>query len=56
MATSLAEIRAKLQAQENRQAGGQSQGDQAIYPHWSIEEFVSYQTQTQRMISFGLND
>ena len=38
MATSLAEIRAKLQAQENRQAGGQSQGDNAIYAHWNIPE------------------
>ncbi len=38
MATSLAEIRAKLQAQENRQAGGQSQGDSAIYAHWNIPE------------------
>ena len=39
MATSLAEIRAKLQAQENRgQGGGQSQGDNAIYAHWNIAE------------------
>jgi hypothetical protein len=38
MATSLAEIRAKLQAQENRQSGGQSQGDNAIYAHWNIPE------------------
>ncbi len=38
MATSLAEIRAKLQAQENRQQGGQSQGDNAIYAHWNIPE------------------
>lgn len=38
MATSLAEIRAKLQAQENRGQGGQSQGDNAIYPHWNIPE------------------
>ena len=39
MATSLAEIRAKLQAQENRgQGGGQSQGDNAIYAHWNIPE------------------
>lgn len=38
MATSLADIRAKLQAQENRK-GGQSQGgDNAIYPHWNIAE------------------
>lgn len=38
MATSLAEIRAKLAAQENRGQGGQSQGDNAIYPHWNIPE------------------
>jgi hypothetical protein len=38
MATSLAEIRAKLQAQESRQQGGQSQGDNAIYAHWNIPE------------------
>ena len=39
MATSLAEIRAKLQAQENRgQGGGSQQGDNAIYAHWNIAE------------------
>lgn len=38
MATSLAEIRAKLQAQENRAQGGQTQGDNAIYAHWNIPE------------------
>ena len=38
MATSLAEIRAKLQAQETRSSGGQSQGDNAIYAHWNIPE------------------
>lgn len=38
MATSLAEIRAKLQAQETRSQGGQSQGDTAIYAHWNIPE------------------
>lgn len=40
MATSLAEIRAKLQAQENRGQGGNSQGggDNAIYAHWNIAE------------------
>ena len=36
MAT-LAEIRAKLQAQETRTTGG-SGGDNAIYPHWNISE------------------
>jgi hypothetical protein len=38
MATSLAEIRAKLQAQDTRSQGGQSQGDNAIYAHWNIPE------------------
>ncbi|CAB4133119.1 hypothetical protein UFOVP257_52 [uncultured Caudovirales phage] len=40
MATTLAEIRAKLQAQENRSTGNtQSQSsDNAIYPHWNIPE------------------
>ena len=39
MATSLAEIRAKLQAQENRKGGeGAGGGDNAIYPHWNIAE------------------
>lgn len=41
MATSLAEIRAKLQAQENRSQGGQPQGDNAIYAHWNIPEGTS---------------
>lgn len=39
MAMTLAEIRAKLQAQENRgQGGSQQQGDSAIYAHWNIPE------------------
>ena len=39
MATSLAEIRAKLQASENRKGGeGAFGGDNAIYPHWNIAE------------------
>jgi hypothetical protein len=40
MATSLAEIRAKLQAQETRSSGNNSQqgGDNAIYAHWNIAE------------------
>lgn len=39
MATSLAEIRAKLQASENRQGGSsQTGGDNAIYAHWNIAE------------------
>ena len=41
MATSLAEIRAKLQAKETRQQGGSSQGDNAIYAHWNIPENTS---------------
>ncbi len=36
---SLAEIRAKLQEQNNRQAGGSTGGgDNAIFPHWNISE------------------
>ena len=40
MATSLAEIRAKLAASEGKRDGNstQSQGDNAIYAHWNIEE------------------
>jgi hypothetical protein len=39
MAMTLAEIRAKLQAQENRTGGnGKFQGDSAIYAHWNIAE------------------
>jgi hypothetical protein len=39
MAMTLAEIRAKLQAQENRgQGGNKPQGDNAIYAHWNIPE------------------
>lgn len=34
---SLAEIRARLQAAENKQ-GGSPTGDSAIYPHWNMEE------------------
>jgi hypothetical protein len=39
MATSLAEIRAKLQAQENRSSGQSAgTGDSAIFAHWNIPE------------------
>ena len=42
MATSLAEIRAKLQAQETRGQSSSSQGgDNAIYAHWNIPEGTS---------------
>ena len=37
MAT-LAEIRAKLQSQENRQGGNSTGGDNAIFAHWNIPE------------------
>ena len=37
MAT-LAEIRAKLQASSQQNAGGSAGGDNAIYPHWNIAE------------------
>ena len=37
---SLAEIRARLQAQENKAGGntGSTGGDNAIYPHWNMQE------------------
>ncbi len=38
MAMTLAEIRAKLQANESRGTGGARQGDSAIYAHWNIPE------------------
>jgi len=39
MATTLAEIRAKLAAAENRgSTGSNTNGDGGIYPHWNIEE------------------
>ena len=39
MATTLAEIRAKLQASEGNKGGNRSAGgDNAIYPHWNIAE------------------
>lgn len=38
MATTLAEIRAKLQAQETRQGGNSTGGDNAIFAHWNIPE------------------
>ena len=37
MAT-LAEIRAKLQAQEDQKSNNTSGGDNAIFPHWSIKD------------------
>jgi hypothetical protein len=38
MAMTLAEIRAKLQANENRGKGGERQSDNSIFPHWNIPE------------------
>ena len=39
MAMTLAEIRAKLQSQDNRKSGeSKSSGDNAIYAHWNIAE------------------
>ena len=35
---SLAEIRARLQAAENKQGGNSTGGDRSIYPHWNMEE------------------
>lgn len=38
---SLAEIRARLQAAESSKGGQSNGGDNAIYPHWNIEEGAS---------------
>jgi len=38
---SLAEIRARLAAAENKQTGTRTGGDNAIYPHWNMEEGAS---------------
>jgi len=38
MATSLADIRARIAAQENKSAPKAPTGDNAIYPHWNMEE------------------
>jgi hypothetical protein len=38
MAMTLAEIRAKLQSQDNRSSGNKEGGDNAIYAHWNIPE------------------
>lgn len=38
MATSLADIRAKLAAQENRGSGQNSGGDTSVFAHWNMEE------------------
>jgi hypothetical protein len=38
MATSLAEIRAKLAQQENRSSGQGSGGDNTVFAHWNMEE------------------
>lgn len=38
MATSLKEIRARLQAQADRSSGSSPIADSAIYPHWNIPE------------------
>jgi gp32 DNA binding protein like len=35
---SLAEIRAKLKEQETRSSGGQSGGDNGVYPFWNLKE------------------
>lgn len=35
---SLAEIRARIAAQENKQTGSTQQSDNAIYPHWNMDE------------------
>jgi hypothetical protein len=38
---SLAEIRARLQAAESNKGGQSTSGDNAIYPHWNMEENAS---------------
>ena len=35
---SLADIRARLQAQDNKSSGSSFSGDNAIYPFWNIPE------------------
>jgi len=35
---SLAEIRARIQAQENKSTGSSQQSDNSIYPHWNMDE------------------
>jgi hypothetical protein len=47
---SLAEIRAKLQASSQQNTGGTGGGDNAIYPHWNIQEG---QTATVRFLPDG---
>ena len=38
MATSLAEIRARIAAQDTKSTGSNQQSDNSIYPHWNMEE------------------
>jgi len=38
MATTLAEIRARLKAQENKTSATNATFDNGIYPHWNIDE------------------
>jgi hypothetical protein len=38
MATSLAEIRARIAAQDSKSTGSSQQSDNSIYPHWNMEE------------------
>jgi hypothetical protein len=49
---SLAEIRARLQAAENKQGGQNTGGDNSIYPHWNMEEG---QSATVRFLPDGNN-
>jgi hypothetical protein len=49
---SLAEIRARLQAADNKQGGNQTGGDRSIYPHWNMEEG---QSATLRFLPDGNN-
>ena len=49
---SLAEIRARLQAADNKQGGNSTGGDRSIYPHWNMEEG---QSATLRFLPDGNN-
>ena len=49
---SLAEIRARLQAADNKQGGNNTGGDRSIYPHWNMEEG---QSATLRFLPDGNN-
>ena len=58
---SLAEIRARLQASENKGSNNTGGGDKSIYPHWNMEEGQSATLRflpdgTLKTLSFGKNE